>query len=812
MDLGLLLLQGFMPYHSRSRYHNQGLSMQASKMRSLLVCFLLVYYNLGLVTCLSQGAALIAIKNSWRANLPSWVADTNPCSGWEGVACNDQGELVGLNLTNKGLFGPVPVEISYLTFLTSLDLSYSNWSSGIQNRVSGDLSAIGSLTNLVSLNLTYNVLNMDFPSAILKLTNLEALRLDNTYLTGPFPKEISNLVNLQYLYLGNCYMTGNLPSEIGNLVNLVELSLWNNPFSSSLPVELSNLAKLTYLNLHNCSLWGGLPSEFGKLKSIVTLHLYQNFFTGSIPDSWQNMSNLYDLRLQYNYLSKNVSFWLLKHPSLKSLHLSHNEFYGSFPNFTNSSLQQVRLECNFLTGPWPVAPASLILRDEGNCFLNVTSANDNSNYLCGRTYSCDGFFQQLSGGCPPCPVQQFKTNATLCICGEATVGNEQNTGPKSLEARKIVGIVLGTSSFLLVIGLLIVFKLRCTTHSEISKREDFFSVRALDDYWEVPKGVRRFNLEELAKVTFNFHKDNEIGMGGFGKVFYGVLEDGKKVAIKRASPSSMQGSVSFRTEVILLSRLHHRNLVRLEGFCEDKGLQILVYEYVTNGNLHEWLFRSRTDSTFDWRKRLDIAMGVAQGLEYLHSFADPPVIHRDVKPSNILLDENLVAKLADFGLSKVTPEFETHVSTMPAGTAGYIDPQYFLRRQLTTASDVYGYGVVLLELITGQKAIDVGRTEELNLIEWAKPRLEAEGIRSIVDPRLGSDFPEQVFEDLAHLAARCASFSKAERPSMQEVVSILEVHMRSCRQLPLELGQDSSSSFSTLEGSLLLSRQACTDG
>eukprot|EP00249_Psilotum_nudum_P015776 c25514_g1_i1 orf=375-2489(-) len=643
-----------------------------------LPCLLLLIVSV-LVGANADGYTLIAMKKKWQAPLPTWIEGTEPCGNWEGVTCDHEGRVLALNLTNKGLKGLIPSEIRGLVFLRSLDLSNHNGSSDPWNQIEGDVSVIGRLSNLQMLNLSYNVLNTEFPPALLQLTNLTALILSNSHLIGRFPVGLSKLQNLQYLYLSNCTMTGDLPAELGALINLMELSLWNNQFNSKIPVELGNLVHLTYLNLHSCGLWGGLPPEFHNLKNMHRLYLYNNVLTGTIPESWSAMENLSDLRLEYNFLTGNFPSWTLHHTNLHYLELAYNQFYGSIPTLNSTQLQTLRIECDFFTGDLPIEQPKMILIDEGNCFSNINTSDDDSKYTCNRDSTCNGFFQKLTGGCPPCPSNQTFDNLQLCLCG-----------------------------------------------------------------------------------------------GGFGKVYYGMLDSGKKVAIKCASSSSIHGSAEFRNEVLLLSRLHHRNLVHLEGFCDNAGFQILVYEYMANGSLHSWLFSMNTSHELDWYKRLDIAVGVAQGLEYLHTYADPPVIHRDVKSSNILLDENLVAKLSDFGLSKATLEFETHISTTPAGTSGYIDPEYFLRGQLTTASDVYAFGMVLLELVTGQKAIDHGRIDDENLVEWVRSRSSIEGIKGIIDPNLSIFYPEQVYHEVTQLALNCTSYRKEGRPTMKEVVTILE--------------------------------------
>lgn len=632
--------------------------------------------------------------------------------------------------------------------------------------------------------MTFNYLSEDFPSSVLQLTNLIALRLDNAGLAGSFPAGLSKLGNLQYLYLGNNSMTGSLPSELGSLNNLVELSLWRNNFASSIPTQLGSLVKLKYLNLHDCNLSGALPSEFQNLKSMERLMLYDNALTGPIPETWKNMGNLQNLQLQHNYLTNSFPFWIENLPGLQHVDISFNNFYGSISNITSHPMA-LNIGCNFFSGSSPTTSLGIKLTDSPNCF--GTNYQDDNRKQCASFDSCSSFNKTVlvNRYCPQCPVGQTLLNASSCVC--LGVSTDQGSGDHSasIKIAKIVGTVGGVALFILFgcFGFLVFKRLRRSKNGipmkpTNSKYENKFDSKEPGGYWEAPKEVTRFSLEELAKATADFGSDHEIGVGGFGKVFYGLLANGKQVAIKRASASSMQGSSEFRNEVLLLSRLHHRNLVRLEGFCEDNELQILVYEYVPNGNLHTHLFQNNAGHSFNWLKRLDVAVGIAQGLDYLHSFADPPVIHRDVKPSNILLDKNLVAKVADFGISKTTLEFETHISTTPAGTAGYIDPQYFLRRQLTTASDVYGFGVVLLELITGQKAIDHTRIEELNLVEWVKLKLKMGGLDNIIDPRMGGDYPKQVYYDFAQLALSCASFSKNERPSMKEAVIILDACLR----------------------------------
>ncbi|PPS17813.1 hypothetical protein GOBAR_AA02772 [Gossypium barbadense] len=341
------------------------------------------------------------------------------------------------------------------------------------------------------------------------------------------------------------------------------------------------------------------------------------------------------------------------------------------------------------------------------------------------------------------------------------------------------------------------------------------------------KGARWFSYDELKKCTNNFSDSNELGYGGYGKVYKGTLSDGQSVAIKRAQHGSMQGGLEFKTEIELLSRVHHKNLVGLVGFCFDQGEQMLVYEFMANGTLRESLsanwgqailvqdsleleydavaqtekraenrligFDQRRakhvgDSTYssmkeqrsgiylDWKRRLRISLGSARGLAYLHELANPPIIHRDIKSTNILLDENLTAKVADFGLSKlVSDSSKGHVSTQVKGTLGYLDPEYYMTQQLTEKSDVYSFGVVMLELITAKQPIEKGKyvVREVRSVMDTKDD-EHYGLRELMDPCIRSSGNLLGFGKFLELAMQCVEDSATDRPTMSDVVKAIE--------------------------------------
>ncbi|PIN19901.1 Serine/threonine protein kinase [Handroanthus impetiginosus] len=285
---------------------------------------------------------------------------------------------------------------------------------------------------------------------------------------------------------------------------------------------------------------------------------------------------------------------------------------------------------------------------------------------------------------------------------------------------------------------------------------------------------KHFSFEALVKATENFHPSQKLGEGGFGSVFKGKLDDGREIAVKRLSQSSTQGKTQFQNEAKLLLRVQHRNVVNLLGYCVHDAEKLLVYEYVVNQSLDKLLFKSDRRDMLDWKRRHDVITGVAKGLLYLHDEAHCSIIHRDIKASNILLDDRWVPKIADFGLARLFPEDQTHVHTHIAGTSGYMAPEYFMHGILSKNSDVFSFGVVVLELVSGQKNSAFNRDPDSpNLLEWAYKLYKKQRSFEVMDPALVSSADPKQIAICVQIGLLCVQSDPQLRPDMDRVVVIL---------------------------------------
>ncbi|XP_073156619.1 cold-responsive protein kinase 1-like [Henckelia pumila] len=315
--------------------------------------------------------------------------------------------------------------------------------------------------------------------------------------------------------------------------------------------------------------------------------------------------------------------------------------------------------------------------------------------------------------------------------------------------------------------------------------------------------VRLFSYNSLRSATRNFHPSNKIGRGGFGEVYKGVLRDGTEVAIKNLSANSKQGSSEFLTEINMISKVQHPNLVQLIGCCIEGPYRSLVYEYLENNSLASALLGSKAKHVeLCWSKRAEICMGTASGLAFLHEDAEPRIVHRDIKASNILLDQNFLPKIGDFGLAKLFPDNVTHVSTRVAGTMGYLAPEYALLQQLTKKADVYSFGVLILEIISGRSSSRAAFGQDLLLLlEWTWKLLSEGRLEEIVDPEL-VDYPKNEVLRFAKVALFCTQAASHQRPDMKQVVKMLSTEVKINDKLLSEPGlyKTGASSMGSCDG------------
>ncbi|XP_031095830.1 wall-associated receptor kinase-like 20 [Ipomoea triloba] len=379
-----------------------------------------------------------------------------------------------------------------------------------------------------------------------------------------------------------------------------------------------------------------------------------------------------------------------------------------------------------------------------------------------------------------------------CFCKagrywDATTGYCQKCGKgRNCKLKRNKGILFGVAGgcgFFLVLSAFLVHRRnqlkRRAQKTLVKQREQILNAASSSS----GKSAKVFSGKEIKKATNNFSRENLLGSGGFGEVFKGTLDDGTFIAVKRAKPGNTKGTEQVLNEVRILCQVNHRSLVRLLGCCVELEEPQLVYEYVPNGTLFDHLhaFRLRHLTPLTWLRRLVVAHQTADGLAYLHSSAVPPIYHRDVKSSNILLDEKLDAKVSDFGLSRLVELSDSegsHIYTSAQGTLGYLDPEYYLNLQLTDRSDVYSFGVVLLELLTSKKAIDFNREEEnVNLVVFMKKVMDEGRLMDVVDPFIkegASKVEIETLKAMGGLAAACLDERRQNRPSMKEVADEIE--------------------------------------
>ncbi|OWM65861.1 probable LRR receptor-like serine/threonine-protein kinase At2g23950 [Punica granatum] len=497
-----------------------------------------------------------------------------------------------------------------------------------------------------------------------------------------------------------------------NLV--IGLGAPSQSLSGTLSATIRNLTNLRQVLLQNNNISGNIPPELGSLPRLQTLDLSNNHFFGLIPESLGELSTLQYLRLNNNSLSGAFPVSLAKIPQLAFLDLSYNNLSGPVPKFPARTF-------NIIGNP----------------------------LICGRD-STEG----CSGSAFPVPLSfALKSSPDK---------------PKSQKLAIALGVSLSFATLmLLVIGFLL--------HRKKKKTHLIPNINEKQEEGLINLGnLRAFTFKELQSATDNFSSKHILGAGGFGNVYKGKLGDGMMVAVKRLKDVvGTTGESQFRTELEMISLAVHRNLLRLIGYCATSTERLLVYPYMSNGSVAS---RLKGKPALDWNTRKRIAIGAARGLLYLHEQCDPKIIHRDVKAANVLLDDDCEAIVGDFGLAKLLDHSDSHVTTAVRGTVGHIAPEYLSTGQSSEKTDVFGFGILLLELITGMRALEFGKSvnQKGAMLEWAKQIQQEKKLEVLVDRELGSNYDRIEVGEMLQVALLCTQYLPAHRPKMSEVVRMLE--------------------------------------
>ncbi|QCD92699.1 LRR receptor-like serine/threonine-protein kinase RPK2 [Vigna unguiculata] len=576
-----------------------------------------------------------------------------------------------------------------------------------------------------------NILTGTFPTYLFeKCDRLDAFLLNASYnnISGHIPSNISRMCrSLKFLDVSGNQLAGPIPVDLGNIVSLVSLNLSRNQLQGQIPTSLGQMKNLKFLSLAGNKLNGSIPTSLGQLYSLEVFDLSSNSLTGEIPKAIENMRNLTDVFLNNNNLSGHIPDGLAHVTSLSVFNVSFNNLSGYLPS--NSGL----FKCSSAVG---------------NPYLSP----------------CRGVSLAVPSGNQPGPIDSNSYNSET----EQATGKKSGTDFSSIE---IASITSASAIVSVLIALIILFfytrKWKPRSRVVGSTRKE---VTVFTDI-----GVP-LTFESVVQATGNFNAGNCIGSGGFGATYKAEIASGILVAVKRLAVGRFQGVQQFDAEIKTLGRLHHPNLVTLIGYHACETEMFLIYNYLPGGNLEKFI-HERSTRAVDWRILHKIALDIARALAYLHDQCVPRVLHRDVKPSNILLDDDFNAYLSDFGLARLLGTSETHATTGVAGTFGYVAPEYAMTCRVSDKADVYSYGVVLLELLSDKKALDPSFSSfgnGFNIVAWACMLLKQGRANEFFTAGLWEAGPGDDLVEVLHLAIVCTVDSLSTRPTMKQVVRRLK--------------------------------------
>ncbi|XP_009373574.2 LOW QUALITY PROTEIN: receptor-like kinase TMK4 [Pyrus x bretschneideri] len=723
--------------------------------------------------CFTGLSSLQILSMSQNINLDSWVFPSE---------LTEASSLVTFAASNVNLYGSLPDVFDSFPNLQNLRLSYNNFT--------GPLSKTFSGSGIQNLWVNNQVLGLSGTVEVLaNMTQLSQVWLQKNQFTGPIP-DLSKCETLFDLQLRDNQFTGIVPATLMSISSLKNVSLDNNKLQGPMPAFGSTVEKSTVDGNSFCQTTPGTCDPL-----VTTLLevagafgypvLLADSWTGNKPCSgWSFIvcdpqGKVFTVNFDNKHFNGTISPAFANLTSLKNLVLSRNNLVGSIPDslLSLTQLQLLDVSNNNLSGAIPKFPSTVKLVTTGNVLIGTTPSTGGG----GGTPSGTGSNGTTPSGSPA----------------------QASNGP-SVSPGMIAGIVIAVVIFVVVV-LFVSYKCYASkkhkkfgrvanplTGIEIAKSDVMSSANGYNgvtselqsqssgDLHVFEGGNVAISIQVLRQVTNNFSEDNILGRGGFGIVYKGELHDGTKIAVKRMESVAVgtKGLNEFQAEIAVLTKVRHRHLVALLGSCINGNERLLVYEYMPQGTLTQHLCEWREIGVppLTWKQRVTIALDVARGVEYLHSLAQQSFIHRDLKPSNILLGDDMRAKVADFGLVKNAPDGKYSVETRLAGTFGYLAPEYAATGRVTTKVDVYAFGVVLMELISGRKALDDTMPDERShLVSWFRRVLvNKENIPKAIDQTLDPD--EETMESIykvAELAGYCTAREPYQRPDMGHAVNIL---------------------------------------
>ncbi|KAK1415371.1 hypothetical protein QVD17_31152 [Tagetes erecta] len=750
--------------------------------------------------------------------------------------------LTLLDISNANLSGEFPIGVTNMTKLQSLLIFKNNFHGEVP-------SSIGKLQSVEVFDLSDNKFSGNIPEQISLLNNLQELSLMNNNFTGNIPEGVGDLPNLKYLFLWNNSLTGSLPQKLGsnsnlqkldvssnnlsgpippNLClgnNLLKLLLFSNKFSGPLPMSLAKCTSLYRFRIQNNELNGSIPIGFGSLPNISFMEMSKNSFTGPFPKDLANAPNLEYLNVSENHFNDVLPDNIWHSPSLQIFSASFSKLRGEIPRFgTCKNLYKIEIEGNELTGgiPWDIDHCvkllslnlrhnsiSSVIPPEISSLPSITEVDLSHNLLTGTIPSSFGncrtleafnvSYNQLTGPVPSSGIafstlhpSSFAGNEGLCgRVIDKPCGTETETEVKTSQSKKSTGAIMwimaaafGVGLFILIAGIRF-FRANC--------QKQFVAEETETRPWKLT-AFQRLNFTADDVVESLSMTGKIIGTGSTGTVYKTEMPGGEIIAIKKLRgkhKETIRRRKGVLAEVEVLGNVRHRNIVRLLGCCSNKDCTMLLYEYMPNGSLDDLLHgKNKCDNLVgDWVTRYKIALGVAQGICYLHHDCDPVVVHRDLKPSNILLDGDMEARVADFGVAKLIHCAES--MSVIAGSYGYIAPEYAYTLQVDEKSDIYSYGVLLMELISGKRSVDSEFGDGNSIVDWVRSKVKSkEGTKEVLDQNAGGSCSLVREEMLLVLkvAMLCTSRNPADRPSMRDVVSML-VEAKPKRKSPNSSGR-----------------------